>query len=433
MGRRPIARAIAAIVLGGAAYAAAELLVTIFIGRFFQWGRAEPALFLAFRPWLMLVAALLTARWGWRQRLSFYAAALTLATVSQWILLWQMGGTGIVAMVLRGLAAGALLWLVIDLTVQAAYHRLGRWGLTVAAALIVLVYVLPGAMRPYEALALGTDRQPEAGEKPQLMLMTGLPIIWGEGGAFDPESRPAAAYRALQAEFEVRPLDVLDQESLGQGRLLLLAQPNLLQPTELAAFDAWVRRGGRTLILADPALLWPTDLPFGDIRRPPPVSFLGPLMRHWGLSLEEPQEPALRIETLPFSEGAWRLAMAAPGRFVAEGDACQTQFDWLAHCTIVEGQAVLIADADLLHDRMWTAPGEGGESRTRRLADNPVVIAEMLDRLGGMERDRSAQRAVWADKEADANRALLLAMLPLLLAGGVSIPFLFRSRNQIEK
>jgi hypothetical protein len=433
MGRRPIARAIAAIVLGGAAYAAAELLVTIFFGRFFQWGRAEPALFLAFRPWLMLAVALWTARWGWRQRLPFYAAALTLATVSQWILLWQMGGTGIAVMVLRGLAAGALLWLVLDLILQAGYHRLGRWGLTAAASLIVLVYVLPDAMRPYEELALGTDRQAEAGEKPQLMLMTGLPIIWGEGGAFDPESRPAAAYRALQAEFEVRPLDVLDEESLGQGRLLLLAQPNLLQPTELAAFDAWVRRGGRTLILADPDLLWPTDLPLGDIRRPPPVSFLGPLMRHWGLRLGEAQEPELRIETLPPSEGAWRLAMAAPGRFVAEGGACRTQLDWLARCTIGDGQAVLIADADLLHDRMWTAPGEGGESRARRLADNPLALTEMLDRLGGMERDRSAQRAVWADNEADRKRALLLAMLPLLLAAGVSIPFLFRLRNQTRK
>jgi hypothetical protein len=429
MDRRPIARAIAAIVLGGAAYAAAELLVTILIGRFFEWGRAEPALFLAFRPWLMLAAALLAARRGWRERLSFYATALTLATLSQWILLWQMGGTGIALMVLRGLMAGALLWLLIDLVVQAGFRRFGRWGLAAAAALIVLIYVLPGAMRPYEALALGATSQVEAGEKPELMLMTGLPIIWGEGGAFDPESRPAALYRALQAEFEVRPLDVLDEESLGKGGLLLLAQPNLLQPVELATLDGWVRGGGRVLALADPTLLWPTELPLGDIRRPPPVSFLGPLLRHWGLRLEERGKPELMIEEIPSSGGPRRLAMAAPGRFLVEDGACQTGPDWLARCTIGEGRAVLIADADLVDDRTWTAQGEGGEGRARRLADNPLVIADMLDEMAGLARERGAGRAIWASRNAAPRQSLILAILPLLLAAAASIPLFFLRRH----
>jgi hypothetical protein len=86
------------------------------------------------------------------------------------------------------------------------------------------------------------------------MLMTGLPIVWGEAGPFDPASKPAAAYVELQREFAFRPVDVLDADSLGRGKLLFLAQPQRLAPAELAALDAWIRGGGRALILTDPML-----------------------------------------------------------------------------------------------------------------------------------------------------------------------------------
>ena len=125
---------------------------------------------------------------------------------------------------------------------------------------------------------------------PDLMLMTALPLIWGEGGAFDPASRPQLSYKQLQREFRVRPLDVLDEAGLASGRLLLLAQPRVLAPVELVALDAWVRGGGRALILTDPLLLWPSALPIGDVRRPPAIGLLGPLLAHWGLALDPPAE-----------------------------------------------------------------------------------------------------------------------------------------------
>ena len=41
-----------------------------------------------------------------------------------------------------------------------------------------------------------------------------------------------------------------------------------------------------TWILTDPVLVWPSELALSDIRRPPPVGLLGPLLTHWGLRLE---------------------------------------------------------------------------------------------------------------------------------------------------
>ena len=62
----------------GAVYGAAELGIGLLFG-FFSLGRAEALLFYAFRPWLLLVAALLVSRRPLGERLTFYAAALLLA------------------------------------------------------------------------------------------------------------------------------------------------------------------------------------------------------------------------------------------------------------------------------------------------------------------------------------------------------------------
>jgi hypothetical protein len=86
--------------------------------------------------------------------------------------------------------------------------------------------------------------------------MTGLPLVWGEKGAFDPDSRPAAVYAELDKAFDFRPVDVLDPATLERGRLLFLAQPQRLAPAELSALDAWIRSGGRALILADAPAAW---------------------------------------------------------------------------------------------------------------------------------------------------------------------------------
>lgn len=401
-----------------AAFAAAELAAALLIGRFFAWGRAEALLFFAFRPWLCLLLALWVARRGWSFRLSTYLLALTLAALSETLFLIALGAPDPAPDMLRGFVGGSLLLLVADGVLQFG-RRLGdRAGSMGGSAILLALLLIPGGLRPYEAIILGKAPASAPGDQPGLMLLTGLPIIWGEGGAFDPASRPAAGYRMLQSEYRVRPLDTLDRTTLGQGRLLLVAQPRRLAPRELAALDGWVRGGGRALILTDPTLIWPSRLPLGDARRPPPVGLLGPLLDHWGLALDRDDEPGLVVRHLRLEGAGRRLVMAAPGRFVALGNACAVEAGGLiARCRLGEGEAMLVADADLLDDRLWAAPGARGDERHARIADNPLIVADWLDGLIGRDRPRIGGTVAWlpADTTGGRRRALLFAAAPILL------------------
>lgn len=398
----------------------------LLIGRLFDWGRAEPLLFFAFRPWLLLVLALAIAGRRRRARFAAYALALLVAGLSESLLLLALGGDPWAGM-LRGWAAGAAAALIFDLLAQAGRRLAGRWGRLAAAGVGAALLVVPGALRPYESLALGRTAAEEAADKPSLLLMTGLPIVWGEGGAFDPSSRPAAAYAALQGEFEVRAIDHLDGRALADARLMLLAQPRMLEPTELVALDSWVRSGGRLLVLADPMLAWPTRLPLGDPRRPPPTSLLAPLLGHWGLRLEAPAEPGMETHWLLHGDQRRRLALAAPGRFVATGSLCRVaKAAYLAACRIGRGEAWFLADADLLHDSTWAAPMVRGDERHARLADNPLAVADLLDRLAGVSRERIAGPVEWQTPGTDRRLALLAGAAPILAALAVVLMMVWR-------
>jgi hypothetical protein len=396
-----------------AAYAAAELLVPVALGGFFESGRAEALPFLGFRPWLLLAMVLFAAPRHWRSRLMLYGMALALAAVSETILLLALGAGNPWPEMLRGLAAGAGLAVALDLLVQAARRGLGRWGVAAAGLALAGLLFVPKVMVPYGLVVVAAHGGEPRAHRPPLMLMTGLPIIWGEKGAFDPGSRPAAAYLALREEYDVRPLDVLDSATLQRGRLLLLAQPRWLAPSELFALDQWVRGGGRALVLTDPALAWPSALALGDIRRPPPA-LLKPLLDHWGVRLGAASDSGLRIEEL----GGRRLAMAGVGRFAST--SCRVGPAWLARCRIGAGAAILVADADLLDDRSWVAPGASGSERHRRLADNPLVVADLLDALAGLDRERLGGRVEWVAAGSDRKWALCLALLPILFTSALA-------------
>lgn len=403
------------LILAAVVYAAAELAAALMPGRFFGWGRAEALLFLAYRPWLLLLSATLMARFAIRSRLSFYASGLLLATLSEALLLLGLGASNPWPQLLRGLIAAAALLLVVELVLQLFRKVFGRAGPAAAALALVILFLSPIGLRGYENIVFAGQERRVATERPDLMLMTALPIIWGEKGAFDPESRPAAAYNALQREFAVRPLDYLDERTLGSGRLLLLAQPRALAPSELAALDQWVRSGGQVLILTDPWLAWPTELPLGDIRKPPPVGLLGPLLGHWGLTLEPLESRRIAIHDRSDGESVRRLIMAAPGRFVVKGPECRVGEDqYLARCRIGEGEAILLADADLLRDDLWTAPGEGGDLRHSRISDNVRLVAHLLDELAGIERERVGGNVEWVSADTNRTPSILLALLPLL-------------------
>lgn len=417
------------LIVAAAGYAAAEIGVAVAAG-FFVWGRAEALLFLAFRPWLLLLAASLVARYQVRERVGFYALALLLAAASETLLLLNLGAPDPWPQMLRGLLGGMGLLAIFELVLRTGQRVLGRWGRPVLTVLLAIFLLTPIGLRAYDALLIGAEEQRRAAQRPDLMLMTALPIIWGEKGAFDPSSKPAAAYEALQREFTVRPLDVLDARSLEKGRLLLLAQPRVLAPEELAALDDWVRGGGRVLILSDPALVWPSELPLGDPRRPPAIGLLGPILTHWGVGIDPPPKREIVLKERSHGTVTRRLAMGAPGAITANNPLCRVQPErYLARCRIGKGEAVLLADADLLQDALWTAPGESGDRRHSRTSDNPLIVADILDQLGGIVRPRRDGDVQWVRQGVSAGRALTIAALPLLFALGLAAFLLRRLRR----
>lgn len=423
-------RTAAWLLFGAAIFALAELGAGIFLARFFDWGRAEALLFLAFRPWLLLIAALRMAEAGWRSRYALYALALLVAGTSEALLLIRMGASNPWPEMLRAIAAGALLSALFDAVVQAGCRVARRAGKLAATAALVLILLIPGALRPYEMIVIGRDDPVPAAEKPPLIVMTSLPIIWGEGGPFDAASRPSAAWRALQDEFATRPIDYLDASNLASDRLMLLAQPRRLAPEELVALDEWVRGGGRILIFADPALIWPTSLPPGDVRRPPLTNMLTPLLTHWGVEVEAPDPGrggSYRVDT----GGRTRLLrLAGHGRLRASGEACRNETEFIVSCRIGEGRAIVVADSDLLHDFTSIPPGVESARRHDRLSDNLPAVADWLDRLAGIERPRAARPVQWADPDAGRRDALLHALLPILAALLLAlIAFRFRLRR----
>lgn len=265
-------------------------------------------------------------------------------------------------------------------------------------------------------LAAAADGPRNRDPRPFVMMMTGLPLVWGEKGPFDAGSTVPTAYHYLRMNFRIRPVDVLDSGTLGSGRVLFLAQPHRLAPSELAALDRWIRGGGRALILTDPVLTWPSALPPGDIRRPPPAGLLAPLLGHWRLGLEGPDRPGA-------VEARWngrRIVMDSPGRLRSSSSDCTVDPQgWTALCRLGRGTVRVVADADLLRDSTWAPDG-----LDRPVADNPALVAEWLDSLAGMPRPE--RRPALATEGDD------VAVMPILLlaaAAAAGIGLLLRRRK----
>ena len=211
--------------------------------------------------------------------------------------------------------------------------------------------VLGAGLIAAAALAFVAERKDDApataegagasGNKPGLMLLTTLPLVFGE--SFGLEGGGSPALEALETRYTVNPIGVADAETLKQGKLLLMAHP-LAQPAEaLVELDTWVRRGGLLLLLADPALEWDSERPLGNPFRPPPAFADTGLLAHWGLRLDAPDERGPRQLSL----AGHPILTASPG---ALAGTCPISRDRLvAHCRIGKGEATIVADADFLN------------------------------------------------------------------------------------
>jgi hypothetical protein len=161
----------------------------------------------------------------------------------------------------------------------------------------VLLVIIAAMLVAAGALSLGRNRpEPPPSERPKLLLLTSLPLVFGEQLSIETAGSPAL--KALQSRYRVVPISVTDPAELAKGRLLLMAHP-LAQPAEdLVALDQWVRRGGRVLLLADPMLDWPSERALGDPLRPPPMFMDTGLLGHWGLRLDAPDARSVQPRKL---------------------------------------------------------------------------------------------------------------------------------------
>ena len=187
-----------------------------------------------------------------------------------------------------------------------------------------------------------TPAQTPEKARPELFLLTPLPIVWSETFGVDQPGSPAL--RALEEVYRVTPVDLPSQ--LPEGALLLAAQPRALPAEELVVLDAWVRRGGRLVLLADPMLEWPSERKLGDPRRPPIAFPDTGLLQHWGLRLDAPDERGPKRSSL----GGKAVLTASPGELVRTGRGCTLGNKGLAaQCALGKGQAIIVADADFIN------------------------------------------------------------------------------------
>jgi hypothetical protein len=210
-------------------------------------------------------------------------------------------------------------------------------------ALVLIAALLIGAAAVAFAVARNSPEPlPErpAAARPTLLLLTSLPLIFGEQFSLQGGGSPALA--ALQTRYRVVPISVTDEKDLARGRLLLMAHPLAQTAENLVALDQWVRSGRRVLLLADPMLEWPSERVLGDPLRPSPMFMDTGLLAHWGLRLDAPDRRGPVERRL----GDFKVATDSPGELHG---GCNIGSDRLvAHCHIGKGEATIVADADLL-------------------------------------------------------------------------------------
>jgi hypothetical protein len=178
--------------------------------------------------------------------------------------------------------------------------------------------------------------------KPELFLLTALPLVWSEDFGLDQPG--SSALQRLEQDYRVTPIDL--PSDLPGAALLLAAQPRALPAEELVALDKWVRAGGRVLLLADPMLEWPSELPLGDKRRPPMAFADTGLLQRWGLRLDAPDQRGPIQSTIA---GALVLT-ASPGTLERVAGDCElADAGLVSRCRVGEGQVIVIADADFLN------------------------------------------------------------------------------------
>lgn len=229
----------------------------------------------------------------------------------------------------------------------------GFWQ-TLPSAIVALL-----VLTQCSAADTAPDRQQA---KPRIQLMTSLPLLWGDNASMESilsgGSKPAPIYRYWQGQYDIAAVDSLENLAKDDPDIVILAQPRAMDPADLTVLDAWVRLGGNVIILTDPDLLWPSALPLGDPRRPLASGLLSPLLGHWGLELVADAEK--RTDAVDLRFGSYSFATRGVGKLQpmtaspASNVRCKTSAaDFIVQCSVGQGQASIVADADFLNAALW--------------------------------------------------------------------------------
>lgn len=250
-------------------------------------------------------------------------------------------------------------------------ERLRRFGRALSCALAALA----AACQPGQDDAT----PPRAEARPQLGLLTSLPIYWGEpaelGDLLDGSSEQHWLRTRLEEEYGLVPLDVLGQSDgrpnseLDMVDRLIVAQPRALTPADNVALDRWVRDGGRLLLVLDPLMTEHSDYPIGDKRRFNDVALIPPVLARWGLALRytegvPPGEVEYRGAAVTVAEFG-TISRVVPADEGGRADCAVEAEGVIARCRIGRGTALVMADAAFLNR----------ESRDRESGGADAILA----------------------------------------------------------
>lgn len=233
---------------------------------------------------------------------------------------------------------------------------------------------------------LGRDGPPPPASR--IALLSSVPLQWGNAdiaAIAQGKGQPDPLIARLSDAGTVSFVDSVAQIQAGRPDIALLIQPRALSPDEMVRLDKWVRAGGRLLLFADPALQWPSERTIGDPERPLFTSLLSPLFQYWGLELAFPMDAEGAVVAAKLS--GYDVKLGSPGIWQsldnAKGDAdCRIGAGkYVVECRPGKGQAILIADADMLEASMWQPAIPGVDS-----SDNIEWLVWVLGRLQAGER-----------------------------------------------
>ena len=206
----------------------------------------------------------------------------------------------------------------------------------------------------------GVGRAPRS---TKIALLSSIPLQWGEGdlkSVVEGEGKPDPLFERLSEMRDVVAVDNFEQVQAAGTKVALLIQPKAFSPEELVRLDNWVRAGGRLVFFADPALDWPTSLPLGDAQRPLFTSLHSPLFAHWGLELVLPVDADHAQSRIEAKLGKFELSLKSPGTWMPTEagntglQPCRIERSALiAECRLGKGQALLVADVDMLNSEFW--------------------------------------------------------------------------------